>query len=393
MNLKYGFFSILSACLISQGCNDEPDPLKLTTTTVTEITATTARSGGFIVSGIVESCGICWSQDKAPTVDDNLTSDGLVNGVFRSELTDLKPRTLYYIRAYATNGEGTSYGDELTFYTLGQEPAVTTKFPSRITETTAVLTATVNCNYLTTDVYFDYGYDTNYGMTVPAQDSPMAGNEEIKVFAGISGLTESATYHFRVRAVNELGTSCGNDMVFSMDGAQGTVTDIDGNVYDTRVVNTQTWMTVNLRTLNLNDGTPIPNVTDPIQWEETIIPCYGWIDNDTLKKNSGAQYNWYTAETGKICPTGWHVPDKQEWELLGSEDFMEIFHELDLETNWCGFTACQYWWASNLETGGAWITGGFIYINRDPYKLTYGYLYRERKLFIRCIKDEFESAK
>jgi uncharacterized protein (TIGR02145 family) len=94
-----------------------------------------------------------------------------------------------------------------------------------------------------------------------------------------------------------------------------TVTDIEGNVYNTITIGTQVWMVENLKTTKYNDGTVIPLVTDDIAWGNLITPGYCWYNNDavTNKNTYGALYNWYTVNTAKLAPKGWHVPTDAEW--------------------------------------------------------------------------------
>ncbi len=95
-----------------------PDLPIITTTAVTNITQTTATSGGTVSNdggGPVLFRGVCWSINPNPTISDSLTIDGNGTGVFVSNLTNLLPNTRFYIRAYATNSAGTSYGNEVTF--------------------------------------------------------------------------------------------------------------------------------------------------------------------------------------------------------------------------------------------------------------------------------------
>jgi uncharacterized protein (TIGR02145 family) len=77
-------------------------------------------------------------------------------------------------------------------------------------------------------------------------------------------------------------------------------------------------MAENLKTTKYNDGTDIPNVTDAGAWEVLTTPAYCWYDNDaaTYKATYGALYNWYTVNTGKLCPAGWHVPTDAEWTTM-----------------------------------------------------------------------------
>lgn len=97
-----------------------------------------------------------------------------------------------------------------------------------------------------------------------------------------------------------------------------TVTDKDGNVYGTITIGTQVWMAENLKTTKYNDGVGIPLVTDDIAWTDLTTPGYCWYDNNqaTYGNTYGAFYNWYVVETGKLCPTGWHVPTDEEWKQL-----------------------------------------------------------------------------
>jgi uncharacterized protein (TIGR02145 family) len=100
--------------------------------------------------------------------------------------------------------------------------------------------------------------------------------------------------------------------------AYGILIDIDDNMYKTITIGTQTWTAENLETTKFNDGTDIQLVIDNTKWSNLITPGYCWYNNDkvTHKKVYGALYNWYTVNTGKICPTGWHVPVKDEWMTL-----------------------------------------------------------------------------
>ncbi|MCG8581910.1 MAG: fibrobacter succinogenes major paralogous domain-containing protein [Bacteroidales bacterium] len=97
------------------------------------------------------------------------------------------------------------------------------------------------------------------------------------------------------------------------------LTDIDGNTYITIKIGDQWWMAENLRTTRYNDGTEIPLVTDNDEWAKQSTPAYCWCYNDkdyALSKNYGALYNWYTVNTDKLCPDGWHVPTDEEWRQL-----------------------------------------------------------------------------
>jgi uncharacterized protein (TIGR02145 family) len=97
-----------------------------------------------------------------------------------------------------------------------------------------------------------------------------------------------------------------------------TVKDIDGNVYKTVTIGKQVWMKENLKTTKYNDGKAIPLVTDDKTWETLTAPAYCWYKNDAkaYKNAYGALYNWYTVNTNKLCPKGWHIPADSEWTKL-----------------------------------------------------------------------------
>ncbi|MDD4671355.1 MAG: fibrobacter succinogenes major paralogous domain-containing protein, partial [Bacteroidales bacterium] len=96
------------------------------------------------------------------------------------------------------------------------------------------------------------------------------------------------------------------------------IKDIDGNIYNTVTIGTQVWMAENLKTTKYNDGTDIPLVTNNADWEGLSTPAYCWYQNDeaTYGNTYGVLYNWYTVNTGNLCPTGWHVPTDAEWTTL-----------------------------------------------------------------------------
>ena len=95
------------------------------------------------------------------------------------------------------------------------------------------------------------------------------------------------------------------------------IRDLDGNVYRTIMTESGVWMAENLKTVKLNDGTPLTLIRDNSEWEDTKIPAYGWYKSTVeYAETYGAIYNWYAVETGKLCPKGWHVPTEEEWKDL-----------------------------------------------------------------------------
>jgi uncharacterized protein (TIGR02145 family) len=399
----------------------------LTTTAITSITSSTAISGGNITTdngSSVTARGVCWSTITNPTTANNKTSDGTGTGSFVSNLISLQPGAIYYVRSYATNSAGTSYGNEINFTTL-QPPTATTAAATFLTSTTATLNGTVNANNQSTTVTFEYGTTTSYGQTIIAIPNTVSGSTNTGVSANLSGLTANTTYHFRVKAVSSVGTTYGSDVtfttlgsiIFNPDLTYGSVSDNDGNTYKTILIGTQTWMAENLKTTKYNDGTTIPLVTVNSAWAALITPGYCWYDNDaaTYKATYGALYNWYTVNTGKLCPTGWHVPTDAEWTTLttslGGESVASgklketgITHWLSPNTgatNESGFTALPggdrsysgtfshigiygSWWSSTeYGTYYAW----FRYVYYDDGGVHRYYGYKQDGFSVRCLKD------
>jgi uncharacterized protein (TIGR02145 family) len=143
----------------------------------------------------------------------------------------------------------------------------------------------------------------------------------------LTDLNRNTLYYVRAYASNNAGTSYGDQVSFTTCG----VLDIDCNCYKTVIIGSQEWMAENLRTSKLNDGTPITNVTDNIEWSTSVICdpgnpgycihqgiiAYCWYENSSTYDNTyGKLYNYLAVNSEKLCPTGWHVPTAGEWAIL-----------------------------------------------------------------------------
>ena len=206
------------------------------TGSISGVTGNAARAGGEVTDdgGLsVTARGVCWNTSSEPTISNNSTNDGSGMGSFTSSLTGLTPSTTYYVRAYATNSAGTTYGDEENFTTT---------------------------------------------------------------------------------------SSIGN-----------TVTDIDGNEYQTVQIGAQLWMAANMKTTRYADGTAIPHVEGTAEWGGLTADdkAYCWYENSTAHRDTyGGLYTWGAAMNGTagsnanpsgvqgICPDGWHLPSDAEWKEL-----------------------------------------------------------------------------
>jgi uncharacterized protein (TIGR02145 family) len=205
-------------------------PPTVTTAEITEITATSAISGGNVTDdggAPVTARGVVWCTTPNPTLEDNegFTEDGEGDGAFISIMTDLDSETVFYLKAFAVNHAGVSYGQELTF--------------------------------------------TTYQDGIPCPGSP-------------------------------------------------TVTDVDGNVYNTTLIGDQCWITENLKTTKYRNNVPIENAVTNASWVGNTDGAYCWMDNDPNWKNIyGGLYNFYAVKNeNQLCPDGWHVPSRYEWSTM-----------------------------------------------------------------------------
>jgi uncharacterized protein (TIGR02145 family) len=298
---------------------------------------------------------------------------------------------------------------------VGDKPTVALSKPTSVAITTVTLNGSVNPNGLNTQVSFEYGIDTNYGQTVTAIQDSLTGHKNVPISTLLSGLTPGMNYHFRIKASNSVGTTFSNDMIFKMHNSDA-INDFDGTYYNIVHIGNQVWMSENLNSTKFNDGTTIPYVDNTSQWTNLTSPGYCWPNNEASNRTIyGALYNWYCANTGKLCPVGWHVPTDVEWQelisFLGGDSIAGgkikesgIIHWLDPNTgasNESGFTALPagfrytdgsmmppgysgYWWSSTefspTEAYRTGTTNSVSILYRNYRAKIYGYS-------VRCIEN------
>jgi hypothetical protein len=190
----------------------------LTTIPGTNITATTASSGGNISNdggAPVTARGICWNTTGSPTTADTKTTDGSGTGIFTSSLTGLMGSTTYYVRAYAITGNGTAYGDQVSFITSAPVlPTLTTTAVTNVTTMTASSGGNISSN--------GGALITARGVCWNKGGSPTIADSKTTDGAGsgsypssITGLTKLTTYYVRAYATNSAGTAYGDQVSFT----------------------------------------------------------------------------------------------------------------------------------------------------------------------------------
>jgi uncharacterized protein (TIGR02145 family) len=137
---------------------------------------------------------------------------------------------------------------------------------------------------------------------------PAMGPRRARVFGRLILLTIVATL---------LLVSCGDDEP-TAPAKPLTVTDYDGNVYQTVTIGSNVWMKENLKVTHYRNGDAIPNVVDFGAWAALSTGAYCNYDNDTATATVyGRLYNWYAIGEGRnLAPEGWHVATEQDWQQL-----------------------------------------------------------------------------
>lgn len=293
--------------MLSNGCKKDTKTIAaatlpvITTGNVTNITQSSAQSGGEITSdggARITVSGICWGKNHNPTIADSKTTNGPTIGDFTSSIVNLSIATTYYVRAYATNEAGTAYDSEVTFTTTAPVAEVTSAEVTGITATTAISGGTIT----------SYGSTvTAHGVCWNAKDIPTIADLKTtdegtgSIFiSNITGLKPGTTYRLRAYTINSGGTAYGNIITFTT--TPPIVSDFDGNVYHEITIGTQTWMKENLKVTHFKNGEAIPGL---ITLDAGYRSVYGQL-----------YPGFAVVDSRNVAPSGWHVPTADEWKTL-----------------------------------------------------------------------------
>jgi uncharacterized protein (TIGR02145 family) len=209
-------------------------------------------------------------------------------------------------------------------------------------------------------------------------------------------------------------------IIYNSSLTYGTVTDVDGNVYKTITIGTQTWMAENLKVTHYRNGDTISKINNSTQWYQVATGAYCDYNNNTSKAATyGKLYNWLSIiDTRNVCPTGWHVPSDVEWTILFNYlggDTVAAFKMMEKgtthwaylnpgATNLSGFTALPggmryfdggfidlglsgYWWSSTPAGDYYNLDADYIYLGVDYNVASYGSGSKNNGISIRCVKD------
>jgi uncharacterized protein (TIGR02145 family) len=380
----------------------------VTTAEVIDVTGNSALCGGTVTDDgglAITTRGVCWSTSHDPTLSDSHTADGTGTGSFSSNITGLSTSTTYYVRAYATTAQATSYGEEMTFTTMNGIPSVSTAEVTDITATTATCGGTIATDGGLAITARGVCWSTSHNPTL-SDNHTSDGTGTGSFTSTITGLSASTTYYMRAYATNSLVTIYGGEQSFTTEAGGGSGGD---HAYvDLGLPSGLLWATCNV-------GADSPeDYGDYFAWGETQPKdIYDWSTYqycngtyNTLTKycnNSSYGYNGFTDNLTTLLPeddaatanwgSGWRMPTKEEWQELYNNTTCtwttqngvngRLFTAVNGNSlflpaaGYRGNSSLSYvgsygsYWSSSLYTGGPYDAWGF-YFDSDDYNVGNG---------------------
>ena len=337
----------------------------VTTDSATKVTPTSAKLYGTVTNPnnvTITEMGFEWKKSG----DSEYASTAVDGAELTTTLGGLTPSTKYFYRAYIKYENRTLYGTERSFTT--PIVSVTTDSATHVTLTSAKVYGTVhNPNHVDiTEQGFVWkkshgGYE--YTVRLTGDDTALAYT--------FNGIIPNTKYDYKAFIKYGDRTVYGEELSFTTPNhpevSCGTMTDADGNHYETVVVGSQCWAKTNLRTTKYRDGSTISNQIG------TTTPAYYRLSatdksTDSIVKLAtvpdsifGLYYNGYATIGDNLCPEGWHVPDTNDWKDLIS--YLKVHPEYWCDndnSNLAKAVASRNFWF-NVETPPVTYT-----INNDP---------------------------
>ena len=213
---------LVALTFLLASCKPEAEKPTVVTKSVGEVTETTAKVVGQVTAdggAEVTERGVCWNTTTAPEVIDYRMKDvegGL--GIFTLNIPDLVPNTQYYVRAYAINEKGVSYGEELTFTTKKEIelPIVTTVKVKDITESEAVSGGEVTSDGGGEVTARGICWSTKHNPTLE-DEYTIDGKGVGSFISDMEDLEADTKYYVRAYATNEKGTAYGEEVSFTTE--------------------------------------------------------------------------------------------------------------------------------------------------------------------------------
>ena len=355
-------------------------PKVSTNAEVTNITATTAISGGNVTANgnhPVIARGVCWSTAQNPTIEDNKTTNGSGTGNFKSYLEELTPNTLYYVRAYATNAVGTAYGEQVTFSTLPLSlPTVTTRNITNIKGTSADCGGTVTSDGFTPVTARGICWSISENPTINDKKTT-DGTGTGSFYSYISELTPKTVYYVRAYATNSEGTAYGEQRTFTpkfkigQEYLGGKIAYIDDTGLHGFIADeTDAWYYVS-------------QYLKPylFQWDYYSYILTG--ASETAIGTGKSNTTKIVQALGQNKDYAAHVCDKSGWYLPSKDELNELYKNRNLIGSFSTYydDYPDYWSSSETDKTDAWCQN---FSNGDQGGGCYKY---NRYYRVRCIRD------
>ena len=357
---------------------------QVNTTSVTNVTTSTALVTGEVISEGDQNTtrGFCYSNTPNPTINNDTVSSGRGLGTYSATINGLSPFTTYYVRSFARNDLGISYGSEVSFrtsqlavgdfygggYIVNIDTLTRTGLVCAPTDTGWHVWGCMGTNIIGTSSTLGSGQNNTNLILAGCSARPIAASVCADLVLNgyddwfLPSSQELLLAYTRLRPMNigNLGpmnytsTQINSDLVNDVNTSGGfigiigqafkwqnsgvrpfryftlpsllqcgssTVTDIDGNVYNTVLIGNQCWTQSNLKTSKYRNGDTIPTGLSNSAWQYTTSGAYAIYNNDSVNDGLyGKLYNHYAATDSRgLCPTGWHVPSDGEWTTLENQ--------------------------------------------------------------------------
>ncbi len=271
------------------------------------------------------SCNITWNDNVSSnvkielyksgsyyrTITTSTSSDGLYSSIIP---TDLAESSSYKVKITSTSNSSV-YDYSNNYFTIEESDYITVTSPNG-GENWKILTVkqiTWNDN-ISSNVKIDLYKSGSYYRTITTSTS----SDGFYNWNISNVLEESSSYKVKITSTSNSSIYDYSNNNFTLFVDSGTVTDVDGNVYNTIWIGDQRWMMENLKVTHYRNGATIPKVTNNGTWAGLSTGAYCNYGNDNGNVATyGRLYNWYAVDDSRgIAPEGWHVPTYDDWQIL-----------------------------------------------------------------------------